>query len=108
MKQGRPFVAFSLEPSDDALHITLLSGPRVLRNEVVEQTFTDLPSLSLHGLDGGAAIIGKFVLAVLQREYPEKFKKYPNLIIKVGRGPTEEDLKAMEERLGLDASDEGG
>lgn len=104
MKPGRPFIAFSLEPSDDALHVTLLSGSRALRNEIVEQTFTDLPSLSLHGFDGAAMIIGKYVLAILQMDHPDKFKNYPNLIYDMKGPPTAEDLKELNKRLGLDTS----
>jgi len=49
-------------------------------------------------------IIGKYVLAILQMDHPDKFKNYPNLIYDMKGLPTAEDLKELNKRLGLDTS----
>lgn len=83
MKPGVPFIAFSLHPDDDALHVSSLDGHRVSRNQICESTFVDLEFFNDRGLEEAANMIGKKVLMTLQLEHPEKFKRYPNLVAEI-------------------------
>ena len=99
MKQGVPFVAFSLHTDDDALHVSTLDGSRVRRNEVQESTLSDLALLNQLGLEEAARTIGMYVLGLLQISHPDKFAQYPNLIVSRNAPPTRQELASMHERL---------
>jgi hypothetical protein len=99
MKQGVPFVAFSLHSEDDNLHISTLDGSRVARGEVQESILSDLGMLNERGLEEASKMIGMYVLGLLQISHPDKFMHFPNLIVKKGIPPTKEELEKMNEKL---------
>lgn len=87
MKSGLAFIAFSLHPDDDDLHVSTLSGNRVAKNDIRESTFSNLEMYNERSLEETATIIGKYVLGMLQIEHPKKFRQYPNLRIEIKPGP---------------------
>lgn len=99
MESGVAFIAFSLHDDDDALHVSKLSGSRVARNQIQESTFSNLEIYNERGLEETATIIGKYVLGMLQIEHPEKFKQYPNLLLDIPKGPSEEQVQQIDEKL---------
>lgn len=107
MKPGVPFVAFSLHPDDDDLHVTTLTGNRVKKNDMRESTLGDLELLNMRGLDEAAKMLGMYFLGMMQIEYPEKFNKYPKLIFEIPPGPSKERLDQIEQNLRFTGS-EGG
>ena len=98
MKPGVAFIAISLHPEDDNLHVSTLSGHRVARNEVQESTFSDLNSYNERGLEATATIIGKLILGTLQLANPEKFKQYPNLLMDIPKGPVLDQVAQSEKK----------
>ena len=84
MRTDVPFVAFSLSADDDALHFTMLDRRAVERKKpAFENTLSTLASLNDRGADEAATLIGKWVLMVLNNSYPDKFTRYPNIVIPV-------------------------
>ena len=107
MKPGTAFVAFSLHPSDDDMHVSTLVGSRVALNQVQEETLGNLEMMNQRGLDEAAMMLGKYVLGLMQNEHPDKFRQYPNLILKLEAPPTFGALEEMNERLRrMDEEDE--
>jgi hypothetical protein len=102
MQSKVPFVAFSLQPDDDALHTTSLDRGRLSRNLLVEDSLATLGMLNERGLEAAATMIGKYVLGMLYMSNREKFAEYPNLIVKTGPGPTPEEIQRMTEKLDRD------
>lgn len=102
MQSKVPFIAFSLQPNDDALHTASLDRGRLSRDLVVEDSLATLGMLNERGLEAAATMIGKYVLGMLYLSNREKFAAYPNLIVKTGPGPTPEEIRRMTEKVDQD------
>lgn len=107
MKQGIPFVAFSLHSDDDDLHVSTLDGSRVESGKVQESTLTNLEMLNERGLEEASKMIGMYVLGLLQISHTDKFLQYPNLIVRTEVPPSKRELEILNRRLQQMDSNEG-
>jgi hypothetical protein len=80
-----PFVAFNLDGSgEDLLSMTTVKvNSQGVPRQPFEIPFGGLESLDDRGLEATAALIGKSVLAELNRWHPDVFSRYPNLIVPI-------------------------
>jgi len=100
MKEGVPFIAFSVQEGDDHLYMTLLDSRAVERKKpAYEDTFLTLAQFNERGLEESATMIGKLVLATLQRSNPAHFTAYPKLVVEVRPAPTREQLAATDAEI---------
>jgi hypothetical protein len=78
-----PFVAFNLDTSGNpTIAVTTVAVDKYgIPRRPFEHDFGSLESLTTHGLEWTATLIGKTVLAILNRNHVDVFKAFPELVV---------------------------